>query len=101
MGAASNQNRAAFVQNILARMDEFGYDGIDMDWEPVETADRAPLKSLICALRATRPNMILTMPVGFASSNFPGAVDAYYAEIAVDLDQINIMTYGMSGNYDG
>ena len=101
VGAASNQNRAAFVQNILARMDEYGYDGIDMDWEPVEQADRAPLKALIHDLRTARPDMLLTMPVGFASSNFPGEVDAYYAEIAVDLDQINIMTYGMSGNYDG
>ena len=101
VGAASDQNRAKFVQNILARMDEYGYDGIDMDWEPVEAADRAPLKSLIHDLRTARPNMLLTMPVGFVNANFPGEVDAYYAEIAADLDQMNIMTYGMSGNYDG
>ena len=101
VGAASDQHRAAFVQNILARMDEYGYDGIDMDWEPVDAADRAPLKSLIHDLRIARPNMLLTMPVGFVNANFPGEVDAYYAEIAQDLDQMNIMTYGMSGNYDG
>jgi len=101
VGAASNANRAKFVQNILARMDEYGFDGIDMDWEPVEQSDRAPLKALIHDLRTARPNMLLTMPVGIVNANFPGEVDAYYGEIAADLDQINIMTYGMSGAYDG
>jgi chitinase len=82
-------------------MDDYGFDGIDMDWEPIDANDRAPLLALLKALRAARPNMLLTIPVGFVNINFPDEVDSYYADIAAVIDQMNIMSYDMSGNYGG
>ena len=101
VGAASNTNRTKFVQNLLKVLDDFGFDGIDMDWEPIEAADRAPLLALLQALRTARPNMLLTIPVQIVNINFPDEVDSYYADIAAVVDQMNIMTYDMSGNYGG
>ena len=101
VGAASSANRATFVANLLRTMDELGYDGIDVDWEPILDADRAPLLALLQALRSARPGMLLTIPVGWVNTNFPGEIDAWYAQVAGVVDQMNIMTYDMAGPWGG
>jgi chitinase len=101
VSAASNANRATFVANLIRTMDDLGYDGIDVDWEPIDAVDRAPLLSLLQELRAARPGMILTIPVGWVNTNFPGSVDSWYATVAGVVDQMNLMTYDMAGPYSG
>jgi|GEM_PF-1297765 len=101
VGAASNANRARFVQNLLSAMDAFGYDGLDIDWEPVEAADKPSLLALVQALRAARPQMLLTMPIGWVNSNFPEDADPWYTNLAPYLDQMNVMTYEMTGPWGG
>ena len=101
VGAASSANRATFVANLVSTMDSLGYDGIDVDWEPINAEDRAPLLALLQGLRAARPNMILTIPVGWVNSNFPSSVDSWYTTVAGIVDQMNLMTYDMAGPYGG
>ena len=101
VGAASSANRARFVANLVRIMDEYGYDGIDVDWEPINAEDRAPLLALLQELRAARPGMLLTIPVGWVNTNFPGTVDSWYLQVANVVDQMNIMTYDMAGPYGG
>ncbi|HEX6039444.1 glycosyl hydrolase family 18 protein [Longimicrobium sp.] len=101
VGAASPANRARFVTNLLRVMDELGYDGLDVDWEPIQAADRAPLLALLQALRAARPGIILTVPVGWINNNFRSDADAWYAQLANAVDQMNLMTYDMAGNWGG
>jgi chitinase len=101
VGAASSANRATFVANLISTMDSLGYDGIDVDWEPINAEDRAPLLALLQDLRAARPGMILTIPVGWVNSNFPSSVDSWYATVAGIVDQMNLMTYDMAGPYSG
>ena len=98
--AASDANRARFVTNLLATMDQLGYDGIDVDWEPINDVDKAPLLDLLKRLRAARPNMILTIPVGWVNPNWQ-TVDPWYAEVAAVVDQMNMMTYYMAGPWGG
>jgi len=97
VGAASATYRAVFVTNLLAVMDGLGYDGLDVDWEPIEEADKAPLLWLLRELRARRPNIVLSIPVGTVNTNYPGTYDAWYAQAAAVVDQMNLMSYGMSG----
>lgn len=101
VGAANNTNRAKFVQNLLSAMDSLGYDGLDIDWEPVETADKPSLLALIKELRAARPGMLLTFPIGWINTNFASDVDPWFAQLAPYLDQINVMSYEMIGPWDG
>ncbi|WP_240359047.1 glycosyl hydrolase family 18 protein [Pyxidicoccus trucidator] len=101
VGAASNANRAKFVQNLLSAMDSLGYDGLDIDWEPVEAADKPNLLALVKELRAARPGMLLTFPIGWINTNFASDVDPWFAQLAPYLDQINIMSYEMIGPWDG
>lgn len=104
--AATPANRPAFVANLLAAMDQFGADGIDLDWEPIDTQDHANLLALAQSLRAARPAMLLTMPVGWVNTNMqwnprpPGEV-AFLQAIAPVLDRINVMSYEMAADYSG
>ncbi|NOK00462.1 MULTISPECIES: glycosyl hydrolase family 18 protein [Myxococcus] len=101
VGAASNANRARFVQNLLNAVDTFGYDGLDLNWEPVEQVDKPALLALIQALRAARPQMLLTMPIGWVNSNFPEDADPWFTNLVPHLDQMNVMTYEMTGPWGG
>jgi len=98
-GAASAAHRNAFVANLLADVDAYGYDGLDLDWEPLDgDTDKANLKALAQALRTARPNLLLTIPVGWFNPNYM-TPDPYWNEIAPLFDRINVMTYDMAGDW--
>lgn len=101
VGAASAANRAIFVSNLLATMDDLGFDGLDLDWEPLESSDQTNFRALAQALRTARPNILLTVPLGWINNNFAGNPDPFYASLAPLFDQINIMSYDMAGGWDG
>jgi len=98
--AAASQHRDALVANLLAIMDQFGFDGLDLDWEPLEDIDQADFAALASGLRADRPGMLMTVPIGWINSNFQVS-DPWYGTIAPLFDRINVMTYDMAGPWDG
>jgi chitinase len=102
VGATSAQNRAAFVQNLVAAAVEYGFDGFDIDWEPLLASDVPNLVALLQDLRAAAgPGLILTMPVGWINANFDDVPEPLFGQIASHLDQFNVMTYDMAGAWDG
>lgn len=98
--AAAGLHRDALVANLLAVMDQFGFEGLDLDWEPLEDTDHADFQALAETLRADRPGMLMTVPVGWINTNFQTS-DAWYGTIAPLFDRINVMTYDMAGPWDG
>jgi chitinase len=93
--ATTSAYRATFVSNLLKTLDDLGYDGIDVDWEPVYESDKPQLLQFLKDLRAARPGMLLTFPVDWARA------DAWYAQAAAQVDQLNLMTYQMADNWGG
>lgn len=100
VGAAAPAIRPSLVRNLLKAMSDFGYDGIDVDWEPMDAADQGPLLALLRDLRAARPGMIITLPVGFESASI-AALGPWYRDAAAVVDQMNMMTYDMAGAWTG
>lgn len=100
-GAGSAANRATFIANLLAAVDDFGFDGLDLDWEPLEDFDRPDFQALATALRQARPNLILTVPVGWMNANFADPPEPFWGQIAPLFDRINVMTYDMAGPWEG
>ncbi len=100
---ATNTHRATFVTNLTELVLKEGFDGLDLDWEPLETNQQPALLSLTKELRTALPNAILSFPTdGAFNPNFQSAQSLqFYAELAPLVDQINLMTYGMSGAYQG
>lgn len=98
--AASSAHRTTFVANLIGTADAYGFDGIDLDWEPLEDGDRADFAALAQALRNAWPQMILTVPVGWINANFADP-DPWWGTIAPLFDRIDVMTYDMAGPWDG
>jgi chitinase len=88
--AATAPNRAAFVKALTDALSMLHYDGIDLDWEDSVNVD--DLVALAKALRAAKPDMILSYPAGAINGNIQ-TVDPKMAELAKALDRFNVQTY--------
>jgi chitinase len=106
-GATTNANRAKFITNLINFMSSRGYDGIDVDWEPLLQADANQYTNFIIGLRTNLNGFVqpkfLTAAAG-AYSDYRDPVNAEYqlfASLQTNFDQINIMTYDLSGPYAG
>jgi len=90
--------RGVFIQNLIAFIKERGYDGIDVDMEPILPADEPPLvlfvRELRAAMKAVNPKWLLTFPAS-------GDQAKIAAQLQDDFDQINIQTYDLSGPWEG
>ena len=86
--------------NLIDLLDSVGYDGIDIDWEPLELSDEATAIELANQIRAARPDVLLTMPIGYVNPNLSTDLSGYPA-LAAAYDQLNIMSYGMAGAWSG
>jgi chitinase len=99
-GAIQPASRPSFVGNLVGFLTTHGYDGIDIDMEPIQSSDYANYTAFIRDLRNaldaveadTGRNLLLTV-----AAQAPGAI----CPVKDAFDQINIMTYDMSGPWDG
>ena len=89
-----------FVATLLAKVDELGFDGIDLDVE-AGNFDLDDFITLAQALRAARPELILTVPG--ATVQYGQAVDPRLVTLASALDRYNVQSYqgGSTGMFTG
>lgn len=100
--AASSQNRAVLTRQILHTVDTLGFDGVDIDWEPMVAADMPNAIALGKELKAAKPGLLLTIPVMPVNLNLPqNTIFDSTRDLAGVYDQVNIMTYGMTGGWEG
>jgi chitinase len=96
-GATSPANLAAFISGIVQFMTANGYDGVDLDWEPLSDNDTEGFANLVSGLRVAlddlNPRPLLTA----ATVSQP----ALFAQLQDQLDQINLMTYDLAGPWSG
>ncbi|OQX05673.1 MAG: hypothetical protein BWK73_33000 [Thiothrix lacustris] len=104
--AISPSNQQTFIKNILQMLDADGYDGVDIDMEPVTLDDKqanpnfnAFITELHKALQTRASPLLgraplLTTAIGFRDRHI-------MAQLADKFDQINLMSYDMAQPYDG
>lgn len=95
--ATNDVNRTKFIENLIYLMRSRGYDGIDIDWEPLSSSSTARYSRFIIELRnelnKITPHPLLTAAVKREPLTF--------AKLQDNFDQINIMTYSLSGPRTG
>ena len=82
------------VRNLIDVLDRDHYDGVDLDWEPLDPAHLPCYEILVRALRtALGPDRLLTAAV----------IDQpeFFARTAPLFDQINLMTYDLTTPFPG
>jgi chitinase len=98
--ATGSTNLSLFISNIVSFMSTRGYDGVDLDWEPLDPADTAQYTNLVNGLR-TALNAITPRPLLTAAVALPPTQPTLIASLQNQFDQINLMTYDMAGPYEG
>jgi len=107
LSATTSGNLGLFVTNIISFMSSHGYDGVDLDWEPFNSADTAQYTNLVLALRSALDVFAAHKMLTVAAPAYPEYGDSPTAEFTMlasvqgAFDQINIMTYDLSGPYEG
>ena len=99
LSALTRNAKAAdvFIKNVSRMAQDYGYDGIDLDWEYPEEGDSDNMVHFLHMLRAElvtwNPHALITMPVPateFGSKWFD-------ARMAGEVDFIQIMSYELHG----
>jgi len=106
-GATSSANLPTFINSLTNFMAARGYDGVDIDWEPLPVSDTQQYTNLVNGLRSALngfpQHKLLTAAAGAYPpyGDPPTAEYAMFAALQNQFDQINIMTYDLSGPYEG
>lgn len=81
------------VDNIAAFERQYGYEGVDIDWEyPASTPDRKFLVTLMAKLRESNPQYVLSIDAA------PWGGYGYdLKHLQLSLDYVNIMMYDCAG----
>ncbi len=89
--------RPTLVRNLVQFVVSRGYDGLDLDVEPLQDADVPTyikfVRELRVALDAAKPGLLLTAAVA--------SEPAMFAQLQGQFDRINLMTYDDSGPWPG
>lgn len=90
-----------FFTELDKLLEDHGYDGVDIDWEPSALTDEdgEAFTSFIKALRARFPHIFLTTALG--ASNYWVGHFRSWPDIYNNVDYINVMVYGYSGAWGG
>ncbi len=89
--ATNATNLSTFVSGLVNFVKECGFDGIDIDWEPLVASDTTQWANLIKGLRQALPSPQYRISV----TGGWGSPYAAYASVQSYLDQIDIMTYDL------
>ena len=91
----------SFVSDVVAMMVQYGYDGLALDWESLDSADKPLLPAFVKSLRGhmktALPKSILLMAV--PSTNY-GARWFDGSALASQIDLLNVMTYDLHGPWN-
>ncbi|KAL4717875.1 hypothetical protein ACJJTC_005720 [Scirpophaga incertulas] len=104
--AATPETRERFIKSIMAFLDKYNFDGLDLDWEyPARRDGRPEDKANYVALvrelnEAFKPRgYILTAALGAGKDTMDAAYDL--AKLSRYLTLIHMMCYDYHGTWDG
>jgi len=99
--AIQPSTRSALINNLISILETWGFDGIDLDLEPINDRDIENYRNFVIELRNElnkRETPQLARPLLAAATIWKPDL---FGSIHQYLDQINLMTYDYSGAWPG
>lgn len=106
-GATKASNLPTFIKNLTNFVATYGYDGLDLDWEPLPASDANQYTNLVYGVRTAlnglaQRKLLTVAAAAYPAFGDPAASEAImFASLQGQFDQINVMTYDLSGPYEG
>jgi chitinase len=92
---AITNNRAGLVNNIINAMNAYGFDGVDLDWEPFSgSTNGGALQAFASDLR-NRLGTAKTLSVAAIVNDY-----AFWGSVQGYFDRIGAMTYDLTGTWN-
>ena len=94
-------NRQAFAKNVHAFLTQYGYDGVDIDWEIPNAKDMSDCTTLMQELRNALPagQWLISMATPSDPRSWGQGFDI--PALAPIVDFMNVMTYDFTGAWAG
>ncbi|KAG9003038.1 hypothetical protein FRB94_002858 [Tulasnella sp. JGI-2019a] len=96
--------RATFVKTAVKMVSDFGFDGVDVDWEFPSTSNIGSFYSLLSAFRTALDNLasdLNTTPFLLSIAIPGGGPSSYYTSYVSKIDKVldmwNVMNYDICG----
>lgn len=101
VAAAQPQYRTKLINNIVAAVKQYGFDGVDIDWEESVPANQANyialVKELSTALNQAFPSNHKNLSIDVDNDQIPPSIAT---QLASSVDTVNIMSYWDDGLAD-
>lgn len=99
-------NAGRLVANLADKAASFGYDGIDLDFEGINSESRSDYTAFVTTLAATLHDMAPRRSLSVTVQDFPNAADEKtmafdYAALGAVADEIRVMCYDYSYDTPG
>jgi spore germination protein YaaH len=101
---ATSQSRQRHIAALVRLTMDKGFDGIDLDWEELAAADRAPFSRFVEELASALHGRHRFLSVAvYPKTSEPGSWGPQkaddYARLGAAADELKIMTYAYSGGW--
>ncbi|KAE9556700.1 hypothetical protein FO519_000106 [Halicephalobus sp. NKZ332] len=96
--ASDAGNRKKFIDSAIQFIGQYGFDGIDIDWEYPDANDKSNYATFMKELKAAAGSKLVTAAV----TADPAKIDIGYdvPSLAQSLDFLNVMTYDFHGGWE-